>query len=100
VDWSGLDRERKARWYRQLHIFELPFYYIEYGIAQLAALQQWQHYRRDPATALRRYREALALGGSKPLPELFAAMDVRFDLSATMLQSLVDDVMRAISDGA
>lgn len=100
TDWQGIEAARAMLWIRQDHLFSHPFYYIEYGIAQLAALQQWQHYRRDPAQALRRYRQALALGGSKPLPELFAAMDVRFDLSATMLQSLVDDVMRAIAAGA
>ena len=62
VDWSGLERERVARWYRQLHIFMYPFYYIEYGIAQLGALQIWRNSLRGPGPAVRRYREALALG--------------------------------------
>lgn len=73
VDWSGLDRERVARWYRQLHIFEYPFYYIEYGIAQLGALQLWRSSLADPSGTVRRYREALALGGSASLPAIYAA---------------------------
>ena len=71
VDWSGLEPERVSRWYRQLHIFEYPFYYIEYGIAQLGALQLWRASLTDPAGTVRRYREALALGGTVPLPEMY-----------------------------
>ena len=71
VDWTGLERERESRWYRQLHIFEYPFYYIEYGIAQLGALQLWHASRSDPAGAIRRYREALSLGGTVSLPEMY-----------------------------
>ena len=96
TDWRGLEHAQSMLWIRQDHLFSHAFYYIEYGIAQLAALQVWQQYRRDPARAVANYRRALQLGGSKPLPELFAAMDVRFDLSATMLESLVADVMRGI----
>lgn len=96
TDWSGIEPFRAMTWIRQDHLFSHPFYYIEYGIAQLAALQVWQQYRRDPARAVANYRRALRLGGSRPLPELFAALEVRFDLSATMLQALVDDVVAAI----
>ena len=81
VDWSGLDRERVARWYRQLHIFMYPFYYIEYGIAQIGALQVWRNSRRDPAGAVARYREALALGAvrgaSRDLPGGRGRADLR-----------------------
>ena len=56
VDWTGLERERMTRWYRQLHIFLYPFYYIEYGIAQIGALQVWRNSLRDPADAVERYR--------------------------------------------
>jgi oligoendopeptidase F len=73
VDWSGLEAERVARWYRQLHIFEYPFYYIEYGIAQLGALQVWRRSLSDPAEAVRRYRDALRLGGTVSLPAMYAA---------------------------
>jgi oligoendopeptidase F len=73
VEWTGLDAERVARWYQQPHFFASPFYYIEYGIAQLGALQVWRNSLRDGGEAVRKYREALALGATKPLPELFKA---------------------------
>jgi oligoendopeptidase F len=92
VDWTGLEQERIARWYRQLHIFLYPFYYIEYGIAQIASLQIWQAYRKDPDAAIAAYRRGLALGGSRPLPELFAAAAVEFDVSTGMLAALVADI--------
>jgi oligoendopeptidase F len=85
-------------WIRQSHLFTHPFYYIEYAIAQLAALQVWQQYRRDRKRAVANYRRALALGGSRPLPELFAAMEVQFDLSAPKLRELVDDVMAQMAN--
>ena len=59
-----------ARWHAQLHLFHIPFYYVEYGIAQLGALQLWQNYRQDPTQALARYQAALSLGNTRPLPEL------------------------------
>ena len=89
IDWHGLERERVARWYRQLHIFLYPFYYIEYGIAQIGALQVWRNSRRDAGTAVRRYREALALGATKPLPEIFAAAGARLTFDAADLIELV-----------
>lgn len=96
VDWSGLEDAFAMQWIGQTHLFNHPFYYIEYAIAQLSALQVWQHYRRDRADALTAYKRGLALGGSRPLPELFAAMDVRFDLTVATLRPLVDDVMTKI----
>jgi oligoendopeptidase F len=77
VDWSGLERERVGRWYRQLHIFEYPFYYIEYGIAQLGALQIWRASLADATGAVARYKSALALGGTQPLPEIYRAAGAR-----------------------
>ena len=64
VDWSGLEAAQAHSWHRQLHIFELPFYYVEYAIAQLGALQLWANAKVDKAKALRDYQAALALGGS------------------------------------
>lgn len=89
VDWSGLDRERVARWYRQIHIFVYPFYYIEYAIAQIGALQVWRNARGDRAAAIAAYRRFLALGATRPLPELYreAGVELRFD--AAMLAELV-----------
>lgn len=92
IDWTGLEEEKASLWHRQLHIFEYPFYYIEYGIAQLGALQLWVRARKDPRKALADYRKALALGGSRPLPELFAAAGLRFDFSAATVEPLVEAV--------
>jgi oligoendopeptidase F len=89
VDWSGLEAERMARWYRQLHIFELPFYYIEYGIAQLGALQIWRDSRVDPAAAVARYKAALALGGTRPLPEIYATAGARLVFDVETMGELV-----------
>jgi oligoendopeptidase F len=96
VDWSGLEDAYAMQWIAQTHLFNHAFYYIEYGIAQLAALQQWRNYRRDPTRAIAAYRRALTMGGTRPLPELFAAMEVRFDLSATTVRDLVAFVMERI----
>jgi oligoendopeptidase F len=96
VDWSGLGDALAMQWIGQGHLFQHAFYYVEYAIAQLAALQVWARYRREPAKALADHGKGLALGGSRPLPELFAAMGVRFDLGPDALQPLVDDVMREI----
>ena len=90
VDWSGLDRERIARWYFQPHFFEHPFYYIEYGIAQLGALQVWRNSLRDRGDAVRRYREALALGATRPLPELYQAAGARLIFDAGGMRELMD----------
>jgi len=89
VDWTGLDAERVARWYRQLHIFELPFYYIEYGLAQLGALQVFRNAVRDPHAAVAAYKRFLALGGTCPLPELYAAAGVKLVFDAETMGELV-----------
>lgn len=88
VDWSGREEARKYSWHRQLHIFLYPFYYVEYGIAQLGALQVWANSKRDRPRALADYRAGLALGGSRPLPELFARAGCRFDFSAETVRPL------------
>ena len=91
VDWTGLGRERIARWYQQPHFFSSPFYYIEYGLAQLAALQIWRHSRRDRAEAVRMYRAALALAATRPLPDLYAAAGARLVFDAGTMREIVDD---------
>jgi oligoendopeptidase F len=98
VDWTGLETERIARWYRQLHIFLYPFYYIEYGIAQIGALQVWRNARRDQAEAVRRYRNALALGATRPLPELFRAAGVRLTFEPADLRELIEMVEGRMDD--
>ncbi|TMC39391.1 MAG: M3 family oligoendopeptidase [Chloroflexi bacterium] len=89
VDWSGLDAERIARWYFQPHFFDYPFYYIEYGIAQLGALQVWRNSLSDRGGAVRRYREALALGATRPLPELYRAAGARLIFDSAGMRELI-----------
>jgi len=76
----------------------VPFYYIEYGIAQLGALQIWTQFREDTAAAVGNYRSALALGGSRPLPELFAAAGARFDFSAGTIAPLMDAIASELAE--
>jgi oligoendopeptidase F len=92
VDWSGHEDARDHSWHRQLHIFLYPFYYIEYGIAQLGALQIWQRSLTDRQGAVADYKKALALGGSRPLPELFAAAGIRFDFRDELIASLMKTI--------
>ncbi len=99
IDWSGLEEEQKFLWHRQLHIFEVPFYYIEYGIAQLGALQLWLRAKKDPIRALRDYRNALALGRSRPLPELFKTAGLRFDFSENTIAPLMEAVEKELMKG-
>jgi oligoendopeptidase F len=101
VDWSGLDAERIARWYQQPHFFAWPFYYIEYGLAQLGALQVWRNSLRNQADAVRKYREALALGGTRSLPDLYKAAGARlvFDRQGMHeLISLVEEQLARLAD--
>ena len=97
VDWSGYEEARSSGWHRQLHIFLYPFYYIEYGIAQLGALQVWLNARQDRAKAVADYRRGLSLGGSRPLPELFAAAGARFDFSEGTLAPLVGAIRQELA---
>jgi oligoendopeptidase F len=96
-DWRGYEAARANLWHRQLHIFLHPFYYIEYGIAQLGALQVWANSKRDKAEALRNYKRSLTLGGSRPLPELFAAAGCKFEFNRRTMAPLVALVRREIA---
>jgi oligoendopeptidase F len=97
VDWDGLDRERIARWYQQPHFFSSPFYYIEYGIAQLGALQVWRNSLKDRKEAVRKYRAALALGATRPLPELFEAAGARLIFDSAGMSELIAVVEEEIA---
>lgn len=92
VDWSGQEAVRANLWHRQLHIFIHAFYYIEYGIAQLGALQVWANSKSDKKGSINSYKKALRLGGSRPLPELFAAAGCKFDFSRDTIAPLARDV--------
>ncbi len=95
-DYTGFEKVRAHIWHRQLHIFELPFYYVEYGIAQLGALQLWQASRRDVHAALNKYLNGLSLGGSRPLPELFEASGLAFDFTDKTIAPLMRNVKEAL----
>ena len=81
VDRSGLEEYTNGAWYRQLHLFEVPFYYIEYGFAQLGAIAIWKRYREDPKAAIADYLKALELGYTKSIPEVYAAAGIAFDFT-------------------
>ena len=89
IDFSGLDEYRRYGWQRQLHLFEVPFYYIEYGIAQLGAIGLWQQFKKDPEAALNNYITSLDLGGTRTLPELFKAAGLEFDFSPRHISGLM-----------
>lgn len=92
TDWSGLEKYKAAMWHKQLHIFELPFYYIEYGIAQLGAIGVWKNYKQNPEKGLEGYLNALKLGYTKPMGEIYAAANIPFDFSKEHIASLMDFV--------
>lgn len=92
LDWSGLEDARQAFWQRQLHLFHVPFYYVEYGIAQLGALQLWMKAKEDSHRTLAGYRAALKLGGTRPLPDLFQAAGIQFDFSEKTIRPLMNAI--------
>jgi oligoendopeptidase F len=90
IDYTGLDMYRAIGWQRTLHLFEVPFYYIEYGIAQLGAIGMWMQYQKNPTQALENYMNALALGGTKTLPELYKTAGLEFNFSPNYVKTLMD----------
>lgn len=100
-DWSGLENEKVTGWHRKGHIFGAPFYYIEYGLAQLGAIQVWRNAMRNRAKAVADYRHALSLGNTRSLPQLFEAAGARlvFDRPAVHeLMQLVDSELEKLGD--
>ena len=92
VDWRGLEGIKPYLWQKQLHLYEVPFYYIEYAMAQLGAIAVWRHYRQNPAEGLAAYKRALALGYTAPIGQIYAAAGIRFDFSTDYLRTLADFV--------
>jgi oligoendopeptidase F len=92
IDYTGLETYRGNAWQRQLHLFEVPFYYIEYGIAQLGAIGMWMQYKKNKNVAIENYCKALSLGGTKTLPELYNAAGLTFDFSPDKIKELMDFV--------
>lgn len=96
LDVSDLEEYRKNSWQKQLHLFEVPFYYIEYGIAQLGAIGLWMQFKTDKEKSLQNYCSALALGGTKTLPELFTAAGLNFNFSPNSVKTLMDFVHKEL----
>lgn len=96
VDFSGLEEYRKYGWQKQLHLFEVPFYYIEYGIAQLGALGLWMQYKQNKKQALDNYINALSLGGTRTLPELYKAAGLEYNFSGDYIKKLMDFIKSEI----
>jgi oligoendopeptidase F len=92
VDYSGLEKFRANMWQKQLHLFEVPFYYIEYGIAQLGAIGLWMQYKKNPDKAIKNYCDALSLGATRTLPELYKTAGLEFDFSPSHIKVLMDFV--------
>lgn len=97
ADWTGLENILRTQWHRQLHLFGSPFYYIEYGIAQLGALQLWLAFLKDRGAAVAAYKRALTLGGSRPLPELFGEAGLKFEFGEPMIRTLWDAVEKELA---
>ncbi|MFQ5430734.1 MAG: M3 family oligoendopeptidase [Phycisphaerae bacterium] len=98
VDYGGYEESLACAWHRKGHPFTVPFYYVEYGIAQLGALGVWLNAKTDYAKAVRDYRAGLALGGTRPLADLFAAANVRLDFTAAALAPAVAEIQRRLAE--
>ncbi len=98
VDWSGLEDARVTGWHRKGHIFQVPFYYVDYGLAQMGAAQVWRNSMQDQAKAVQQYKMALSLGGTRPLPELYAAAGAKFAFDAGTLGEVVGLMEKTIDD--
>ncbi|PWS26743.1 M3 family oligoendopeptidase [Pedobacter yonginense] len=92
ANWDGLEQEFGNVWQKQLHLFEVPFYYIEYAIAQLGAIAVWKNYKENPAKALEQYLSALSLGYTKPMNEIYETAGIKFDFSAEYVKELASFV--------
>lgn len=98
VDWTGFEEYRAYFWQKQLHLYEVPFYYIEYGIAQLGAIAMWRQYRQNKEQALDNYMNALSLGYTRTLKELYEAAGIRFDFSPAYIQELGNFVKERLEE--
>ncbi len=92
TDWEGYEEVRDTSWQRQMHLFEVPFYYIEYGIAQLGALSIWKNSKTNYENAIEQYKEALKLGYTKSIPEIYESAGVQFNFSKEHIQDLASFV--------
>ena len=97
TDWTDFEHFRSYSWQRQLHIYEVPFYYIEYGMAQLGAISVWRNYKNDPKKGLEGYLAALKLGYTKTIKEIYEAAGIKFDFSKGYIAELMDFVKKELA---
>lgn len=97
TDWTGLDEEKKNMWQKQLHLYEVPFYYIEYGMAQLGAVAVWRNFKNNPEKAVKDYENALSLGYTKSISDIYNTAGVKFDFSPGYVKELADFVKDELS---
>lgn len=97
VDYTGFEDALTYAWHRQLHLFEVPFYYIEYAMAQLGAVAVWRNYKRNGEAALHAFKEALALGYTRSIPQIYKVAGIRFDFSPSYLKELADFVQSELA---
>jgi len=90
VDWTGNEKALATLWQKQLHLYEVPFYYIEYGMAQLGAIAVWRNYKQNPDKAIEQYMDALKLGYTKSIKEIYQAAGIEFNFSQAYVKELVD----------
>ncbi len=98
VDWSEFEEYRANLWQKQLHLFEVPFYYIEYGIAQLGAIAMWRQYRNNKEQAMDNYMNALSKGYTQTLPQLYETAGIKFDFSSNYVSELGSFVSERLSE--
>lgn len=96
TDWTGLEKFKDYLWQKQLHLYEVPFYYIEYAIAQLGAIAVWKNYKEHPENGLKGYLDALRLGYMKSLPEVYEAAGIKFDFSRSYIKELIQFVKKEL----
>ncbi len=96
VDWSENEEEKAHYWLKLLHLFEVPFYYIEYGMAQLGAIAVWKNYKENPQKAIQQYMDALKLGYTKSIPEIYQTAGIAFDFSQDYIKELVTFVQNEL----
>jgi len=98
INWDGYEDVKKTGWHRKLHIFHVPFYYIEYGLAALGAFQIWENAQKDQKKALIQYRQALALGGTASLPELYKTAGANLAFDAKTMRRTVQLIERTLGE--
>lgn len=99
TNWTGLEDAKDYLWQKQLHLYEVPFYYIEYGMAQLGAIAVWRNFRKDPRKGLQGYQDALKLGYLRTIPEIYEAAHIKFNFSREYIQELMSFVRMELEGG-